>query len=81
MLLEGGENSGVTRPSLHRGNLEVVRVFFFFGSLASNRDVVPASVSGNQSGFFGNQDPRLFCFVAILVFVLADSRRGCSIVG
>lgn len=81
MHLEVGKNSGVTRPSLHRGNSVVVRVFFFCGSLASSRDVVLATVSDNRSGFVGNQDLRLFCFAAILFFVLVGSRHGCSIVG
>ena len=81
MHLEVAENSGVTRPSLHRGNSGVVRVFFFLGTLASTQDVVPATVYDNRFGFVGNQDLRLAYFAAILVFVLAGNRHGCSIVG
>jgi hypothetical protein len=58
-----------------------VHVFFFFGSLASSRDVVPATVSDNRSDFVGNQDQRLVYFAAILFFVLAGSRHGCNIFG
>ena len=47
--------------------------------LANIRDVVPAIVSGNRSGFVGNRDQRLFFFVAILFFWLAGSQHGCSI--
>jgi hypothetical protein len=59
----------------------MVRVFSFFGSLASTQDVVPATVSDNRSGFVGNQDLRLFYYAATLFFVLAGSQHGCSIVG
>ena len=69
-----------TRPSLHRVDQVAASVFSFFGILASNRDVVPAIVSDNHSGFGGNLDPRLFFFAAMLFFWLAGSRPGCSIV-
>ncbi|MDD2464726.1 MAG: hypothetical protein PHI97_12085 [Desulfobulbus sp.] len=57
------------------------RVFFFFGILASSRDVDPATVVVHRSGFVGNQDLRLVFSAAILFFVLAGSRHDCSIVG
>jgi hypothetical protein len=49
--------------------------------LANIRDVVPAIVPGNRFGFFGIEDPWLFFFAAMLFFLLAGSRHGCSIVG
>jgi hypothetical protein len=58
-----------------------MRVFSFLGTLASTQDVVPATVYDNRFGFVGNQDLRLFCFAAILVFVRAGNLHGCSIVG
>jgi hypothetical protein len=73
---------GVTRPSLQRTDQGSVVFFFYFsGMLANIRDVVPAIVPGNRFGFFGIEDPWLFFFAAMLFFLLAGSRHGCSIVG
>jgi hypothetical protein len=72
----------LTRPSLQRADQVVaVSVFSFSGMLANNRDGVLAIVSAHRSGFAGNQDQRLFFFVAMLFFLLAGSRHGCNIVG
>ena len=70
-----------TRPSLHRADQVAASVFSFSGIVASNRDGVPAIVSGHRSGSADNQDLRLFFFAAMLFFWLAGSRPGCSIVG
>jgi len=56
-------------------------IFSFSGMLANNRDDAPAIVSGHRSGCVGNQDQWLFFSAAILFFVLAGSRHGCSIAG